>query len=113
MGFLHRDSKESKEWEELNKLRECKYAPEHHKAKLSHQLISGAAAFSAAKAWEEHKKKHGRPSDHAKAKQIAAGFAGVFVDRFIESHGLDFVDRERAKHEARKRVELAIDTNGF
>ena len=28
-----------------------------------------------------------------------AGFAGAFVDREVESKGLDFIDRERAKRD--------------
>jgi hypothetical protein len=34
-----------------------------------------------------------------------AGFAGAFVDREVESKGLDFVDREKAKHRAREHIE--------
>jgi hypothetical protein len=37
---------------------------------LSHQLIAGAAAYEAAKAYQHHKEKEGDPSDHAKAKRI-------------------------------------------
>ena len=28
-----------------------------------------------------------------------AGFAGAFVDREVESKGLDFIDREKAKYQ--------------
>ena len=31
----------------------------------------------------------------------SAGFAGAFVDREVESKGLDFVDREKAKYDGR------------
>ncbi|KAH9467078.1 hypothetical protein H4Q26_000687 [Puccinia striiformis f. sp. tritici PST-130] len=80
---------------------------------ISHELISGAAAYEAAKSWEDHKKRNGEPEDHAKAKEIAAGIAGAFVDRMVETHGLDYIDREKAKREARERVESAIDSNGY
>ncbi|KAG0146130.1 hypothetical protein CROQUDRAFT_671328 [Cronartium quercuum f. sp. fusiforme G11] len=113
MGFFGHESQESKEWQEFNDIQQSGYEPERHKAKISHELISGAAAFEAAKAWEDHKKKNGEPEDHAKAKEVAAGLAGVFVDRFVETHGLDFVDRERVKHDAKRRVESAIDENGY
>lgn len=42
----------------------------------------------------------GEPASHDKAKEIFAGFAGAFVDREVETRGLDFIDREKAKREA-------------
>lgn len=61
---------------------------EEHKAKFSHELIGGAAAFEAAKAspsdlpfrlrltriaqaYEDHVAKNGRPDEHARAKEVA------------------------------------------
>ncbi|KAG8875790.1 hypothetical protein FRB97_004730, partial [Tulasnella sp. 331] len=41
-----------------------------HKAKLSHELIAGAAALEAARAWEHHKAKNGEPPKHQHAKEI-------------------------------------------
>ncbi|KAH9824119.1 hypothetical protein DFH28DRAFT_944587 [Melampsora americana] len=113
MGFFDHKSEESQKWQEFNQIQEGGYEPERHKAKISHELISGAAAFEAAKAWEDHKKKNGEPENHARAKEIAAGLAGAFVDRMVETHGLDFIDQERTKRDARKRVEEAIDENGY
>lgn len=109
MGFFHHESQEARQYNDFND-----FAPiREHKAKISHELISGAAAYEAAKAWEDHKKRNGEPEDHAKAKEIAAGIAGAFVDRMVETHGLDYIDRERAKREARQRIEGAIDDNGY
>lgn len=45
------DSAEAKAYNEWDQ------AP--HKAELSHELIAGAAAFEAAKAWEKHQEKEG------------------------------------------------------
>ncbi|KAJ7227582.1 hypothetical protein B0H12DRAFT_969794, partial [Mycena haematopus] len=59
-----------------------------HKAKLSHELIAGAAAFSAAKAYEHHLEKEGKPVDHAGAKALLAGFAGAYIDRLVETKGV-------------------------
>lgn len=39
------------------------------------------------------------------AKELMAGFAGAFIDREVESKGLDFVDREKAKYHARQQIE--------
>jgi len=77
---------------------------EEHKAKLSHEVIGGAAAYEAMKAYEDHVSKNGKPDNHAKAKEILAGFAGTFVDRLVETKGLDFIDKEKAKHDAKKRL---------
>jgi hypothetical protein len=34
-----------------------------------------------------------------------AGFAGAFIDREVESKGLDFIDREKAKRASRQHIE--------
>ena len=39
---------------------------------------------------------------------VRAGLAGAFIDREVETRGLDFIDRERAKHDAHKRLEEQI-----
>ncbi|KAG6865607.1 hypothetical protein C0991_001031 [Blastosporella zonata] len=41
-----------------------------HKASLSHELIAGAAAYEAAKAYENHISEEGKPASHEKAKEI-------------------------------------------
>lgn len=40
---------------------------------------------------------------------MIAGFAGAEADRLAETKGADFVDRERAQHEAKKRAESLYD----
>ncbi|KAJ7507891.1 hypothetical protein B0H11DRAFT_1969142 [Mycena galericulata] len=77
---------------------------QEHKAKLSHELIAGAAAYEAAKKYEEHCAAHGKPSSHAKAKELIAAFSGAFVDRMVETKGLDAIDKHKAKSEAAKRA---------
>jgi len=79
-----------------------------HKAELSHELIGGAAAYEAAKAYEDHCAKNGKPDSHAKAKEIFAGLAGVAVDRLVETKGLDYIDREKAKRQARQNCDEVI-----
>ncbi|KAF8655277.1 hypothetical protein AX16_003176 [Volvariella volvacea WC 439] len=82
-----------------NDSQQAQYYHGRHEAEWSHELIAGAAAFEAAKAYEKHAAANGHPSDHATAKEILAGFAGAFIDREVETKGLDWVDRERAKRE--------------
>lgn len=40
------------------------------------------------KAYEDHVAKNGQPSSHSEAKEIAAGFAGAFIDREVETRGV-------------------------
>ncbi|TFY70169.1 hypothetical protein EVG20_g2837 [Dentipellis fragilis] len=96
MGWFDNDSDESAAYNQVND------AP--HKAELSHELIAGAASYEAAKAYERHVEQNGKPDSHAKAKEILAGFAGAFVDRLVETKGLDFVDKEKAKHQGTCRT---------
>ncbi|KAN0127406.1 Protein of unknown function (DUF3759) domain containing protein [Lactarius tabidus] len=86
---------------------------ENHKASTIHELLGGAAAFEAAKAYEDHCAKNGKPVSHAKAKELMAGFAGAFVEREFETKGLDFLDKEKAKREARKHCDEVVTEERF
>ncbi|KAK1243826.1 hypothetical protein MKX08_001964 [Trichoderma sp. CBMAI-0020] len=79
-----------------------------HEAKWSHELIGGAAAYEAAKAYEDHVARNGHPDEHAQAKEILAGAIGFFVDREVETKGLDFIDREKAKRHAQQQAEQEL-----
>ncbi|WOO84404.1 uncharacterized protein LOC62_06G007925 [Vanrija pseudolonga] len=85
--------------------------PDHpeHEAKLSHELIGGAAAFAAAKAYQNHLAANGQPQSHANAKALLAGFAGAFIDREFETKGLNFLDREKAKRHAVEQAEQQVN----
>ncbi|KDQ10050.1 hypothetical protein BOTBODRAFT_178424 [Botryobasidium botryosum FD-172 SS1] len=76
----------------------------HHKAHLSHEVIAAAASYEAAKAWNDHQAKNGKPSSHAQALQIFAGISGAFIDRLAETKGHDAFDAQKAKHEAQQRI---------
>ncbi|TCD69690.1 hypothetical protein EIP91_006707 [Steccherinum ochraceum] len=80
-----------------------------HEAQWSHELIAGAAAFEAEKAWQKHEAAQGKPSSHGEAKDFIAGLTGVFVDKIVETHGLDFIDKEKAKHQAREQTERHVN----
>ncbi|KAF3384374.1 hypothetical protein F1880_002061 [Penicillium rolfsii] len=83
-----------------------------HEPSFAHELIAGAASYEAAKAYEEHCARNGQPPSHEKAKEIMAGFAGAFIDREVETRGLDFIDRERAKRHAEQNIEQ-VDESRF
>ncbi|RSH80318.1 uncharacterized protein EHS24_008894 [Apiotrichum porosum] len=76
-----------------------------NQASITHELLGGAAAFEAAKAYENHVAANGEPSSHATRNEILAGFAGAFIDREAETRGLDFIDREKAKREAQNQLQ--------
>jgi len=96
MGWFSDDSDQANAYDQVVN------AP--HKAELSHELIAAAASYEAAKAYEKHVSDNGQPDSHAKAKEILAGFSGAFIDRIVETKGLDFVDREKAKHHAKEQL---------
>ncbi|KAM0723678.1 hypothetical protein Q7P37_000666 [Cladosporium fusiforme] len=85
------------------------YQQEDNKAELSHELLAGGASFMAMKMFEDKQRKEGQPVSHAFAKELLAGFAGGEVDRLAETKGADYIDREKAKHEAKKRAEHLYD----
>ncbi|KAK9390080.1 hypothetical protein V1515DRAFT_592882 [Lipomyces mesembrius] len=85
------------------------FTPEEHKSKFSHEAIAAAASFEAFKLFEDRQRREGRPVSHAFAKEVLMGLAGGEVDKLIETKGLDFYDRERAKRHAREQVNQMYD----
>ncbi|KAJ7616513.1 hypothetical protein FB45DRAFT_801326 [Roridomyces roridus] len=93
MGFFSHDSEQADAYTQLQE-------NPHHKAEISHELLSGAAAFFAARELEKHQAASGKPVSHAETKALLAGFAGAFIDREVETRGLDFIDKQKAKKAA-------------
>ncbi|GMK57004.1 hypothetical protein CspeluHIS016_0308440 [Cutaneotrichosporon spelunceum] len=83
-----------------------------HEASLSHELIGGAAAFEAMRAYQNHQEANGKPQSYEIAKDLIAGFAGAEVDRLVETKGLNEFDAERAKWEAREQSQKALAQSG-
>ncbi len=96
MGFFSRDAKDQ--------VYNVDPDNEDHKSSLSHELIGGAAAFEAMKAYENHERQNGKPENHARAKEILAALAGAEVDKLFETKGLDAYDREEAKRQAKHQA---------
>ncbi|CAG8159288.1 unnamed protein product [Penicillium salamii] len=109
MGFFSNDSDQAQAY---NSIQEADYHQKHEPSKI-HELIAGAASYEAAKAYEDHVARNGQPESHAKAKELLAGFAGAFIDREVESRGLDFFDKEKAKYEARENAHNAYDQQNY
>lgn len=51
----------------------------------------------------------GKPVKHQFAKEVLAGLAGAEVDRFAETTGADWIDKEKAKRQAREHCEGMYD----
>ncbi|PPQ97921.1 hypothetical protein CVT26_002983 [Gymnopilus dilepis] len=103
MGWFGEDSYQAQSYQQYNDT-----PVEEHKSSLSHELIAGAAAFEAEKAYEKHVAANGQPPNHQVAKELLAGFAGAFIDREVETKGLDFIDKEKAKRHAREHFDEVV-----
>ncbi|KAH7009691.1 hypothetical protein EDB80DRAFT_713709 [Ilyonectria destructans] len=80
-----------------------------HQSHFTHELVGGGAAFEAMKLFEDSQRKKGEVVNHGFAKEVLAGLAGAEVDKLFETKGLDFVDREKAKHHAKRQAEQLYD----
>ncbi|TPX51733.1 hypothetical protein SeLEV6574_g00143 [Synchytrium endobioticum] len=83
--------------------------PEEHKASLTHEILSGAVGFFAMKAYQDHQRKLGHPVHNQFAKEILASIAAAEVDRLIETKGLDWIDRHKAKRNAVEQAQQMYD----
>jgi len=80
-----------------------------NQSSLGHEALAGAASFGAFKIFEDRQRSEGKPISHQFAKELLVGIAGAEVDKLAETKGLDFIDREKAKHEAKKNAEHLYD----
>ncbi|KAI1256182.1 hypothetical protein MGN70_002344 [Eutypa lata] len=81
------------------------YDGQPHESKISHEFVAGGAAFEAMKLFEDRQRKEGKTVSHSFAKELIAGIAGAEVDKLVETKGLDSIDREKAKHHAKRQAE--------
>ncbi|KAI5814047.1 putative CipC-like antibiotic response protein [Pyronema omphalodes] len=97
-------------WHESHESYEQVHSGERqHEASLSHEVLAGGAAFAAFAAFEKHQRSQGKAVSHAFAKEALAGLAAAEVDKLIETKGLDYIDRERAKRHAEQGVQRMYD----
>jgi hypothetical protein len=110
---------------------------DRHEGKFSHELLAGGAGFAAMKYFEDQQRRKGEwwtgevlgrgeqstfaeglliggdvigeTVNHSFAKELLAGFASAEVDKLVESKGLDYIDREKTKHHAKKQAEHLYD----
>ncbi|KAN0084616.1 Protein of unknown function (DUF3759) domain containing protein [Tylopilus felleus] len=79
-----------------------------HSGHITHDLLGGGVAYEAAKAWEDHCAKNGKPDSHAKAKEILAGLVGAGLTRLVETKGLNAWDAHKQKA-ARDHAETQVN----
>lgn len=58
----------------------------HGKAKLSHEILGGAAGFEAMRLFQQYHQRHGHAGNHKKLKEIASGFAVAEAVKVWEQH---------------------------
>ncbi|KAJ7765769.1 hypothetical protein B0H16DRAFT_1524322 [Mycena metata] len=109
MGLFDDDDDYRRHEEAWRTVEEARLHPEHHKAKLSHELIAGAASFAAAKMYEHRLEKEGKPVDHAGAKALLAGFAGAYIDRLAETKGADAWEGHKNKEELKEHAARQLE----
>ncbi len=61
------------------------------------------------KAYEDHVRSTGQQVSHPMMKELLAGFAAGEVDKLFETNGLDFLDKEKAKHRAIQQAHQIAD----
>ncbi|KZO99298.1 hypothetical protein CALVIDRAFT_462046, partial [Calocera viscosa TUFC12733] len=76
-----------------------------HKAHFTYEIIAAAAGFAAMRLWEEHERQQGKQPKHSLAKEVLAALAAAEVERLVETKGLDWLDKEKAKREAAKKAD--------
>jgi len=84
-------------------------AQDPNQSSFGHEALAGAASFGAFKVFEDRQRADGKPISHQFAKELLVGFAGAEVDKLAETKGMDFYDRERAKHASKENVEHMYD----
>ncbi|KAH8797053.1 hypothetical protein F5882DRAFT_287482, partial [Hyaloscypha sp. PMI_1271] len=82
-----------------------------NESSFGHEALAGAASFGAFKMFEDRQRKEGKPVSHQFAKELLVGLAGAEVDKLAETKGMDFIDREKAKHHAKQQVEGMYDSH--
>ncbi|ORY20512.1 hypothetical protein BCR39DRAFT_83783 [Naematelia encephala] len=77
--------------------------PLERKAHFTPEIVGGAAAYEAMKAFEHHEVHKGSKPTHARAKEIIAGIATGYAVKLIEEKNLPFsseVSKKKFKAEA-------------
>ncbi|KAF8845803.1 hypothetical protein BDN67DRAFT_919373 [Paxillus ammoniavirescens] len=91
MGWFSDDSEEAGHYDS--------FTNDKHKGNITHDLLAGAVAYEATKAYEDHLTKNGKPDSHAKAKELLAAFVATAGTQLLETKGRDAYDNYQHKRE--------------
>lgn len=91
--------------EAYNTIVNTEVVTEEHKAEWTHELLSSAAAFAAMRAYNKKQEEEGNEVDHSLAKELLAGLAGGAVDNLVETKGMDWFDKHKAKKQAEEEAQ--------
>ncbi|MGY5002841.1 DUF3759 domain-containing protein [Streptomyces griseus] len=80
-------------------------------SRMSPELLAGAAAYEADKAYAAHVESAGRPDGLPQAQALFDAMAGAFVDREIQAHDFDFLDKAKVKELAGERGAAALSSH--
>ncbi|KAI8075938.1 uncharacterized protein B0P05DRAFT_547026 [Gilbertella persicaria] len=87
---------------------------EEHKSNWTHQALAAAAGFAAMRAFDKKKEEGGEEDQHALAKELLAGLAAASVDHLVETKGLDWADKQKAKKQAEEEArKLYSERTGY
>jgi hypothetical protein len=83
--------------------------PQPNESDWKHEVVAGGAAFAAMHEFEKYEEHQGKQVNHGFAKELIAGIAGAEVDKLAETHGMDWIDKEKAKHQAKEESQQLYD----
>ncbi|KAF8548886.1 CipC1 protein [Imleria badia] len=83
-----------------------------HHGNITHDVLGGAIAYEAAKAYEDHCAKNGKPYSHAEAKEIFAAFTVAAVTHLAETKGRDAWDAHKEAQAQKLAQEQFADIIG-
>ncbi|KAK9814289.1 hypothetical protein WJX72_003476 [[Myrmecia] bisecta] len=96
-------------WGEHEQAHDELYGDKEHDGCWTHEALAGGAAFYAMRQYEQKREREGVSGDHAFLKEMLAAAAGAEVDKLVETKGLDYIDREKAKRHAEQQAFAMYD----
>ncbi|EJT98330.1 hypothetical protein DACRYDRAFT_70765 [Dacryopinax primogenitus] len=78
------------------------------RAHLTYEIIAAAAGFAAMRMWEDNLRQQGHAPHHSLARELLAAFAAAEIEKLVETKGLAWLDKERAKREAAQSADRLV-----
>ncbi|KAG2202119.1 uncharacterized protein EV154DRAFT_542579 [Mucor mucedo] len=91
--------------EAYNTIVNTEVVTEEHKQNWTHGLLASAAGFAALRAYNKKQEEEGNEVDHALAKELLAGLSAGAVDNLVETKGMDWFDKHKAKKQAEEEAQ--------